>query len=406
MSVKDFKAMNETTALCTPSREHLDWPFVGHEHRLLAAALDTFISGGGLGVIDHGDADGACKALVKRLGVAGFLRHCVPKHCGGATPELDSRALCVIRETLAYADGLADFVFAMQGLGTGAISLSGSDQLKHRILPKVASGELISAFALTEPNAGSDVAAMSTTARRDGSDYIIDGEKLWISNGGIADVYTLFARTGEAPGTRGISAFVVFADTPGLVIAERIETIAPHPLARIRFEQCRIPASQLLGAPGEGFKIAMRTLDIFRPSVAAAAIGFARRALDEAVAHARTRRMFGATLADLPTAQSTLGDMATAIDSATLLTLRTAWRRDVQKRPITREAAMAKMTATENAQWVIDQALQMFGGRGVRVGEITERLYREIRALRIYEGATEVQRLVIGRELMKNTALA
>jgi alkylation response protein AidB-like acyl-CoA dehydrogenase len=260
---------------------------------------------------------------------------------------------------------------------------------------------LISAFALTEPEAGSDVAAMTTSARRDGDDYILDGEKIFISNGGIADVYTVFARTGEAPGTRGISAFAVFADTPGFTIAERIETIAPHPLAHIRFEGARVPASHLLGAPGEGFKIAMRTLDIFRPSVAAAALGFARRALDEAVAHARSRKMFGATLADLPTAQSTLGDMATAIDAAALLTLRTAWRRDVQKLPTTREAAMAKLTATENAQWVIDQALQLFGGRGVRVGEITERLYREIRALRIYEGATEVQKLIIGRELMK-----
>ena len=279
-----------------------------------------------------------------------------------------------------------------------------SPELQQRILPAIARGELISAFALTEPEAGSDVAAMSCAARRDGDEFVIDGEKTWISNGGIADVYTLFARTGEAPGTRGISAFVVFADTPGLTIAERLETIAPHPLARLRFENCRIPASQLLGSPGEGFKIAMRTLDIFRPSVAAAALGFARRALDEAVAHAKSRKMFGATLADLPTAQSTLGEMATAIDAAALLTARTAWRRDVQKLPATREAAMAKMTATENAQWVIDQALQLFGGKGVRVGEITESLYREIRALRIYEGATEVQKLIIGRELMKNQA--
>jgi alkylation response protein AidB-like acyl-CoA dehydrogenase len=387
-----------------PTRDHLDWPFFGEEHRLLAAELDDFIGNDGLGTIVHDDVDAACKHLVGTLGNAGFLRHCVPRQFGGAVETLDSRALCVMRETLAYTDGLADFAFAMQGLGTGAISLSGSDELKRRILPQVAKGELISAFALSEPEAGSDVAAMSTVARREGGDYVIDGEKTWISNGGIADVYTLFARTGEAPGTRGISAFVVFADTPGLSIAERIETIAPHPLARIRFDGCHIPASHLLGAPGEGFKIAMRTLDIFRPSVAAAAIGFARRALDEAVAHARTRRMFGATLADLPTAQSTLGEMATAIDAAALLTLRTAWRRDVQKLPITREAAMAKMTATENAQWVIDQALQMFGGRGVRVGEIVERLYREIRALRIYEGATEVQKLIIGRELMKTAA--
>jgi acyl-CoA dehydrogenase len=375
-----------------PTREHLDWPFFDASHRGLAAELDAF---------DHADADAACKALVKRLGEAGILRHCVAKEFGGAADEIDSRSLCLIRETLAYADGLADFAFAMEGLGTGAISLEGSEQLKQRILPRIARGELISAFALTEPEAGSDVAAMSTSARRDGDAYVLDGEKIFISNGGIADVYTVFARTGEGPGTRGISAFVVFADTPGFSVPEHIETIAPHPLARIRFDTCRIPVSQRLGAPGEGFKLAMRTLDIFRPSVAAAALGFARRALDEAVAHARTRKMFGATLADLPTAQSTLGEMATAIDAASLLTIRTAWRRDVQKLSITREAAMAKMTATENAQWVIDQALQMFGGRGVRVGEITERLYREIRALRIYEGATEVQKLIIGRELMK-----
>jgi acyl-CoA dehydrogenase len=289
----------------------------------------------------------------------------------------------------------------MQGLGSGAISLVGSEALKRVILPKVASGELISAFALSEPEAGSDVAAMTCAARRDGADYVIDGEKTWISNGGVADVYTLFARSGGAPGARGVSAFVVFADTPGLSIAERIETMAPHPLARLRFENCRIPVSQLLGAPGEGFKIAMRTLDIFRASVAAAAVGFARRALDEATRHARTRRMFGATLSDLPLAQSTLGEMASAIDAAALLTYRAAWRRDVQKLTATREAAMAKMNATESAQWVIDQALQLFGARGVKVGETVERLYREIRALRIYEGATEVQKLIIGREVIK-----
>ncbi|MHA6644430.1 acyl-CoA dehydrogenase family protein [Mesorhizobium sp. A623] len=387
--------------LRAPSRDHLEWPFFGQEHRALAGDLDGFIAANGLGVIDHADADAACKALVKQLGAAGFLRHCVPQAFGGMSEVIDSRALCIARETLAYADGLADFVFAMQGLGTGAISLSGTDAIKQAVLPKTARGELISAFALTEPEAGSDVAAMGCAARRDGDAYVLDGEKTFISNGGIADVYTVFARTGEAPGTRGISAFVVFADTPGFSIVERIETIAPHPLARIRFDGCRIPASQLLGSPGEGFKIAMRTLDIFRPSVAAAALGFARRALDEAVAHAQARKMFGATLADLPTAQSTLGEMATAIDAAALLTARTAWRRDVQKLPATREAAMAKLTATENAQWVIDQALQLFGGRGVRVGEIVERLYREIRALRIYEGATEVQKLIIGRELMK-----
>ncbi len=384
-----------------PSREHLEWPFLAGEHRELARALDAFIAGGGLGDIDHRDADASCRALVGRLGRAGFLRHCVPAAHGGASEAIDSRALCVMRETLAWHDGLADFAFAMQGLGTGAVSLAAPEALKARILPKVAAGEMISAFALTEPEAGSDVAAMATSAQRDGDDYVIDGEKVFISNGGIADVYSVFARTGEAPGTRGISAFAVFADTPGFHVVSRIETMAPHPLALIRFEGMRVPAAQMLGAPGEGFKIAMRTLDIFRPSVAAAALGFARRALDEAVARARARKMFGATLADLPTAQSTLGEMATAIDAAALLTLRTAWRRDVQKLPITTEAAMAKMVATENAQWVIDQALQLFGGRGVCVGEITERLYREIRALRIYEGATEVQKLIVGRALMK-----
>ena len=359
-----------------PSREHLDWPFVGPEHRALAAELDAFVAGGGLGEIDHGDADAATRELVATLGRAGFLRHCVPAAQGGASDAIDSRALCVMRETLAYHDGLADFAFAMQGLGTGAISLAGTDDVKARVLPRIARGELVSAFALTEPEAGSDVAAMSSTARREGGDYILDGEKIFISNGGIADVYTVFARTGEGAGTRGLSAFAVFADTPGFSIAERIETIAPHPLARIRFDGVRVPAGQLLGTPGEGFKIAMRTLDIFRPSVGAAALGFARRALDEAVSHAAGRRMFGATLADLPTAQSTLGEMATAIDAAALLTLRTAWRRDVQNLPTTREAAMSKLTATENAQWVIDQALQLFGGRGVRVGAVTERLYR------------------------------
>ena len=391
-------------AILSPPRDHLEWPFYGPEHRTLAAELDGFIVAGGLGTIDHHDPDRACKALVKALGAAGFLRHCVPRGFGGLSDAIDSRALCILRETLAYQDGLADFALAMQGLGTGAISLAGSDALKHKVLPAVAAGDMIAAFALTEPDAGSDVAAMTSQAVRDGDDYILQGEKIFISNGGIADIYTVFARTGEAPGTRGIAAFAVMADTPGLVIAERIETMAPHPLARIRFDDCRVPADQMLGAAGEGFKIAMRTLDIFRPSVAAAATGFARRALAEALGHARARPMFGATLADLPTAQTTLGDMATAIDAAALLIARTAWRRDVQKLPTTREAAMAKMTATENAQWVIDQAVQLFGGRGVRVGEVPERLYREIRALRIYEGATEVQKLIIGRALMKTAA--
>jgi acyl-CoA dehydrogenase len=380
------------------TRDHLDWPFFGPEHRAVAERLDAFAASGALASVDHHDTDNACRTLVRRLGEVGLL--------GLATGDagrtaIDSRSVCLARETLAWHDGLADFAFAMQGLGTGAIGLSGSDELKAAVLPKVTSGEWISAFALSEKEAGSDVAAMACAAREDGDSYVLDGEKTWISNGGIADVYTVFARTGEAPGTRGISAFVVFADDPGFSISERIDVIAPHPLATIRFDGCRIPASRRLGASGEGFKIAMRTLDIFRASVAAAALGFARRALDEALAHAKNRKMFGATLGDLQLTQASLGDMATGIDAAALLTYRAAWRRDVQKLPTTKEAAMAKMTATETAQSVIDRAVQLFGGRGVRTGEIVESLYREIRALRIYEGATEVQKLIVARELIK-----
>lgn len=384
--------------LTGPTREHLEWPFFGAEHRGTVGKLDAFAGSGALSSIDHHDVDKTCRALVKMLGEAGLL--------GLATGDagrraIDSRSVCLARETLAWHDGLADFAFAMQGLGTGAIGLSGSDELKAAVLPKVTSGDWVSAFALSEKEAGSDVAAMACAARADGDAYVLDGEKTWISNGGIADVYTVFARTGEAPGTRGISAFVVFADDPGFSISERIDVIAPHPLATIRFDNCRIPASRRLGAPGEGFKIAMRTLDIFRASVAAAALGFARRALDEGLAHARTRKMFGATLGDLQLTQAALGDMATGIDAAALLTYRAAWRRDVQQLPTTKEAAMAKMTATETAQSVIDRTVQLFGGRGVKNGEISEKLYREIRALRIYEGATEVQKLIVARELMK-----
>lgn len=386
------------TALQGPTREHLDWPFFGPEHRAVAERLDSFARSGALSQVDHHDVDRACRELVKMLGDAGLLGLAT----GQAGREaIDSRSVCLARETLAWHDGLADFAFAMQGLGTGAIGLSGSEELKSAVLPKVTSGDWVSAFALSEKEAGSDVAAMACAARVDGDVYVLDGEKTWISNGGIADVYTVFARTGEAPGTRGISAFVVFADDPGFSIVERIEVIAPHPLATIRFDNCRIPASRRLGAPGEGFKIAMRTLDIFRASVASASLGFARRALDEALSHAKARKMFGATLGDLQLTQAALGDMATGIDAAALLTYRAAWRRDVQNLPTTKEAAMAKMTATETAQGVIDRAVQLFGGRGVRSGEIVEKLYREIRALRIYEGATEVQKLIVARELMK-----
>jgi acyl-CoA dehydrogenase len=389
------------SARLTPTREHLAWPFFGPEHRAFAAELDTFAASGALAGVDHHDTDNACRKLVKRLGDAGLLRACVPAGYGGLTDPLESRRICLARETLAYHDGLADFAFAMQGLGTGAITLAGSEALKAEILSKVGAGELIAAFALSEKDAGSDVAAMRCAARSDGDHYVLSGEKTWISNGGIANVYTVFARTDEAPGTRGISAFVVLAGDPGFSIAERIDVMAPHPLATIRFSEMRIPAARRLGTPGEGFKIAMRTLDIFRSSVAAAALGFARRALDEALLYARTRPMFGATLADQQLTQAKLGEMATMVDAAALLTYRAAWRRDVEKQPTTREAAMAKMSATESAQQVIDAAVQMFGGRGVKVGEIVESLYREIRALRIYEGATEVQKLIVARELLK-----
>jgi acyl-CoA dehydrogenase len=394
----------------TPTREHLRWPFFGPEHSAYAAELDTFAASGALDGLDHHDTDNTCRTLVERMGAAGLLRACVPAAYGGLVDPLESRRICLARETLAYHDGLADFAFAMQGLGTGAISLTGSDELKRRILPKVAAGGMIAAFALSETDAGSDVAAMGCTARfaRDGADgghYVLDGEKTWISNGGIADVYTVFARTGEAPGTRGISAFVVFPDDPGFSIAQRIEVMAPHPLATIRFDAMRIPAERRLGEPGEGFKIAMRTLDIFRASVAAAALGFGRRALDEATSHARRRPMLGATLADLQLTQARLGDMATTLDAAALLTYRAAWRRDVEQLPTTQEAAMAKMAATEGAQEVIDAAVQMLGGLGVKRGEVVESLYREIRALRIYEGATEVQKLIIARELLKRARM-
>lgn len=384
----------------TISRDWLDQPFFEPRHRTLAEALDRFVSSGAIDSIDHGDVDNACRKLVLALGAAKLL------DCAVATPDgdltaIDSRSICLARESLAYADGLADFAFAMQGLGSGAIALAGSPALRSTVLPKVRSGEWLAAFALSEKDAGSDVAAMTCAARADGDSYVLDGEKTWISNGGIADVYTLFARTGEAPGARGISAFVVFPDDPGFSIADRIDIIAPHPLATIRLDNCRIPAERRLGSAGGGFRIAMQTLDVFRASVAAAALGFARRALDEAVAYARDRRMFGGMLADLQLTQAALGDMATETEAAVMLTYGAAWRRDVQKLPTTREAAMAKLAATETAQRVVDRAVQMFGGRGVRKGEIVESLYREVRALRIYEGATEVQKLIVARELLK-----
>ncbi len=383
-----------------PDQSYLDLPFFDERHRTLARDLRAWAARH-VAQAHGGDTDATCRSLVRTLGAGNWLRYCVPVAYGGALDQLESRSLCIARETLGYFEGLADFAFAMQGLGSGAISLAGSEALKQRYLPRVARGEAIAAFALSEPDAGSDVAAMSTSATLVGDHYELNGVKTWISNGGIADFYTVFVRTGEAPGARGLSAFVVDADTPGLQIAERIDVVAPHPLATLRFERCRVPVSQRLGESGGGFKIAMQTLDIFRSSVAAAALGFARRALDEAITRASSRKMFGQTLADFQLTQAALADMATSIDSAALLTYRAAWLRDVKGVRTTREAAMAKMVATEEAQKVIDRAVQVFGGMGVTSGHAVEKLYREIRALRIYEGATEVQKLIIARELLK-----
>lgn len=386
--------------------EHLSWPFFEGRHREFAAALDSWAAAHVRDV--HGaDVDALCRNLVRQLGDAGWLRPTVAgtEH-GGTADVIDTRMLCIARETLARHSGLADFAFAMQGLGSGAISLAGTPAQKAQWLPRVSRGDAIAAFALSEPDAGSDVAALQCAARVDGEHAVIDGEKTWISNGGIADFYVVFARSGEAPGSRGLSAYIVEADTPGLTIAERIDVIAPHPLARLRFTACRVPLAHRIGASGEGFKIAMRTLDVFRTSVAAAALGFARRALEEGLRRATTRKMFGQTLADFQLTQAKLAQMATTIDSAALLTYRAAWQRD-QRRPGdsgTAPAAMAKLAATEGAQQVIDAAVQLCGGLGVTSGHPVERLYREIRSLRIYEGATEVQQLIIGRELLKGAA--
>ncbi len=377
-------------------RSYLQWPFLSDAQRALSEEVEAWATPEL--AHPHGndsDVDAACRDLARRMGAAGLFRHCVPED-----GRLEVRSLCLMRETLARHDALADFVYAMQGLGTGSITLFGTDAQKRRFLPPVRSGEALAAFALSEPDAGSDVAAMGTTATAVPGGWRLDGTKTWISNGGIAAHYVVFARTGEAPGTRGISAFVVPADAPGLVVAERIDVIAPHPLATLRFDGCVVGADALLGRAGEGFKVAMATLDIFRPTVGAAALGMARRAMDEAVARARTRKFGEGTLADLPVTQSKLGEMATEIDAAALLVYRAAWARDTSGARITREAAMAKMFATEAAQRVIDAAVQIFGGLGVRRGSVVESLYRDVRALRIYEGATEVQKMIIARQVL------
>ncbi|KRC30427.1 acyl-CoA dehydrogenase family protein [Acidovorax sp. Root219] len=390
-------------APCAPSTAHLALPFFDDAHRALARGLVPWAAAQD---VDETDDRAACRDWVQRLGAGGWLRYCVPAAHGGALPALDSRALVLLRETLAYHSPLADFAFAMQGLGSGAITLAGSAAQQAHYLQGVASGQLIAAFALSEPEAGSDVGAMRTTALpASGGAYAVNGSKTWISNGGIADFYCVFAKTEPDGGTRGISAFIVDATAKGLDTSQHIHVMAPHPLATLVFSDCQVPATALLGELNGGFKLAMRTLDIFRASVAAAALGMARRALAEAVHHARQRKMFGQTLADFQLTQARIGEMAALVDSAALLTYRAAWLRDEGEKHggtrVTAEAAMAKMTATENAQRVIDMALQLHGGRGVEVGSKVESLYRDIRSLRIYEGATEVQQLIIGKAALQ-----
>jgi len=380
---------------------YLAWPFFDNGHRDFAREVERW-AGQALppllsGAEETSDSVYACVAgLVAEMGKAGLLRVCVPVAYGGLREKLDVRSLCLAREILARSSGLADFALAMQGLGSVPITLYGSEDQKRAFLPRVVAGSAIAAFALSEPDAGSDVAAVATTATREGDAWRLDGVKTWISNGGLATYYVIFARTGEGPGAKGLSAFIVDADTPGLDASERIEVIAPHPLATLRLRGCRVPADRLLGKPGEGFKIAMATLDSFRSTVGAAALGFARRAMDEAGARAHKRRMFGKALAEFQLTQVKLGEMALSIDASALLIYRAAWNKDVLGGRITREASMAKLFATESAQEVIDAAVQLFGGLGVVRGTTVERLYREIRALRIYEGASEVLKLIIG----------
>jgi acyl-CoA dehydrogenase len=381
--------------------ETLTWPFFDDGHRRFAAELTRWANAT-LPSLQHDDIDAACRARVNALGEAGFLKAVVPAEHGGLHPRLDVRTLCLAREILAARDGLADFAFAMQGLGTGSISLFGSTALQARYLPPVREGKAIAAFALSEPEAGSDVAALATTATPDGPSHVrINGTKTWISNGGIADHYVVFARNGERTGAKGLSAFVVDADEPGLRVTERIEVIAPHPLATLSFDGVQVPVANRLGLPGDGFKVAMATLDVFRSTVGAAALGFARRALHETVERAATRKLFGAPLGELQMTQAAIAESATDVDASALLIYRAAWTRDQGAARVTREAAMAKMFATEAAQSVIDRAVQLHGGLGVTKGVEVEKLYREIRALRIYEGATEVQKIVIARELLK-----
>lgn len=375
----------------------IDWPFFDDSHRAHLAELNSWCAANAAALhVESDDVNADCRRLVALLGAAGVFRHAVPAAFGGTRERVDVRTLCLTRQTLGYHAGLADFAFAMQALGTGALALFGAESAKARYLPGVAAGELIAGFALSEKEAGSDVAAMATRAEKVPGGWRIDGEKTWISNGPIADVLTVFARTGEA-GARGISAFFVPTATAGFSVVEEIDVIAPHPLATIRFDGCVIPDDHLIGAPGAGFRIAMATLDMLRSTVGAAALGFARRATDEALARVTTRQLFGGVLADLQLTQASLAEMALGNDASALLIYRAAWAKDRGQERITREAAMAKLYATDTAQATIDRAVQLFGGAGVARGNMVERLYREVRALRIYEGASEVQKVVIAR---------
>ena len=382
-------------------RSFLSWPFFEPRHRELADQLQQWCADNLTGRFAE-DLDSECRALVRELGAAGFLKLCVAD--GKHRPDV--RSLAIARETLAYHSGLADFAFAMQGLGSGAVSLFGTIEQKRQWLPRVASGEAVAAFAMTEPECGSDAANMATSAMKDGNEWVLVGDKTYISNGGIADFYVTFARTGEGEGARGLSAFIVPADA--VTVAERIEVIAPHPLARLKYDNARIPADAIIGEPGEGFRIAMETLNLFRVTVGAAALGLARRALDEALSFTKARRLGSAMLADNAVTQEKLADMALAVDASALLIYRAAWQQDIGGSGASadnrRAAAMAKLHATESAQQVIDAAVQMHGGAGVTKGVKVEELYRDIRALRIYEGASEVQRQIIASDVLRGTA--
>lgn len=379
---------------------HLEWPFFDAHHRSLAERFAAWTSSNAQALEGEQDVEHATRAVARRLGDAGWLRHLIPAALGGTLAAIDVRSVCLIREALAFHSGVADCAFAIQGLGSAPVTLFGSEALKRKYLPGIAAGTHLGAFALSEPESGSDVANLRTAARRDGDEYVIDGVKTWISNAGIADHYIVFARTGEGAGSKGLSAFVVDAATAGLHCTDKPRITAPHAIGTVAFRDCRVPVTALLGTSGEGFKIAMSTLDIFRASVGAAALGFARRALHEAVEYVHRREVFGQKLEQLQATQMRIADMAVELDAAALLVYRAAWTKDTQARRVSRESAMAKLYATEAAQRVIDSAVQLFGGLGVTVGSVVERLYREIRPLRIYEGTSEIQKIVIAAQVL------